>query len=439
MIERSLRISSLFGAACVAAALALPLDPARAAGCPGNPDALGTSRTLVVDPLEHPRIGTMQYPETLPLRDHEVVLTFDDGPLPRESNQILDILAKDCVKATFFVVGRMAKTFPDGVRKLRDAGHTIGTHSQNHPLSFNRMTVEQAQQEVDQGIASTLAALGGDRGALSPFFRIPGLLRAEAVEGYLASRGIQTWSADFPADDWRHVSPDTVFHLAMSRLAAKGKGILLLHDIQPRTVAALPRILQALKAGGYKIVHVVAATPNLPKTPTTPQEWRLHPAPETVARVRWPKVPRFVFANEQMLPVPEIADIGLDRGRLLPGSAPIRSSRLARDQVPTPQHSPWPRQTSIESPDNLIALPVPSASLFAIPERSTPAIRAMVPVKADRAARQAPRLVRNVSERSTSIDIGAAARPIAGSVGIAPEGLQRGPLDAGSRPRPLNH
>ncbi|PZA12295.1 polysaccharide deacetylase family protein [Rhodopseudomonas palustris] len=439
MIERSLRISSLFGAACVAAALALPLDPARAAGCPGNPDALGTSRTLVVDPTEHPRIGTMQYSETLPLRDHEVVLTFDDGPLPRESNQVLDILAKDCVKATFFVVGRMAKTFPEGVRKLRDAGHTIGTHSQNHPLSFNRMTVEQAQQEVDQGIASTLAALGGDRAALSPFFRIPGLLRAEAVEGYLASRGIQTWSADFPADDWRHVSPDTVFHLAMSRLAAKGKGILLLHDIQPRTVTALPRILQALKAGGYKIVHVVAATPDLPKTPTTPQEWRLHPAPEAVARVRWPRVPHFVFANAQMLPGPELADIGLDRGRLLPGSAPIRSTRLTRGQVPSPQRSPWPRQTPIESTDNLIALPVPSASLFAIPELSAPMIRPMVPVKADRAARQAPRPVRNVSNRPTSIDIGAAARPIAGSVGIAPEGLQRGPLDAGSRPRPLNH
>ncbi|MFZ5737785.1 MAG: polysaccharide deacetylase family protein [Pseudomonadota bacterium] len=436
MSERSLRNSLLIGAACVAAALTLQPLQARAASCPGNPDALGTSRTLVVDPREHPRIGTMQYGETLPLRDREVVLTFDDGPLPRESNQVLDILAKECVKATFFVVGRMAKTFPEGVRKLRDAGHTIGTHSQNHPLSFNRMSVEQAQQEVDEGIASTLAALGGDRAALSPFFRIPGLLRAEAVEGYLASRGIQAWSADFPADDWRHVSPDTVFHLAMSRLAAKGKGILLLHDIQPRTVAALPRILQALKAGGYKIVHVVAATPDLPKTATTPQEWRLHPAPEAVASARWPRVPRFVFANEEVLPAPAIADIGLDRDRLIPGSVPIRSNRLARGQVPTPQSSPWPRHTLVESPANMIALPVPSQSLFALPERSAPVIRAMVPVKAHRAARDAPQLV---NDRSVSIDISAAARPIAGSVRIAPEGLQRGPLDAGSRPRPLNH
>ncbi len=65
-----------------------------AADCPGHPGALGTSRTLVVDPRQHPRIGTMQYAETLPLNDHEVVLTFDDGPLPRNSNQVLDILAQ---------------------------------------------------------------------------------------------------------------------------------------------------------------------------------------------------------------------------------------------------------------------------------------------------------------------------------------------------------
>src|ERR1700744_3418345 len=84
---------------------------ASAADCPGNPDAIGTSRVLVVDPREHPRIGTMQYPETLPLRDHEVVLSFDDGPLPHNSDQILAILASQCVKANFFLIGEMARTY----------------------------------------------------------------------------------------------------------------------------------------------------------------------------------------------------------------------------------------------------------------------------------------------------------------------------------------
>jgi len=151
---------------------------ASAADCPGHPDAIGTSRTLVVDPREHPRIGTMQYPETLPLEDHEVVLTFDDGPLPHNSNQILDILASECVKATFFEIGRMAQVYPEGVRKLRDAGHSIGTHTQNHPLSMDRMPIDRARQEIDDGIASVKAALGHDT-ALALFYRNPGCCAPE--------------------------------------------------------------------------------------------------------------------------------------------------------------------------------------------------------------------------------------------------------------------
>src|SRR3954451_16007454 len=274
-----------------------------AADCPGDPGALGTSRTLVVDPKEHPRIGTMQYDETLPLQDREVVLTFDDGPLPPHSTKVLDILASQCVKATFFIIGRMARSFPEGVRKVRDAGHSIGTHSQNHPLSMDRMPIERARQEIDDGIAATSAALG-DGGGLAPFFRIPGLLRAAAVEDYLASKGIQTWSADFPADDWHHISSARVYEIAMRRLEAKGKGILLLHDIQARTVAALPKILHELKARGYRIVHVVPATSDLPKTPTGPQQWQLHPRSEAIAVSPWPKIPNFVFVSAETLPAP---------------------------------------------------------------------------------------------------------------------------------------
>src|ERR1700731_3161015 len=112
---------------CLGVFTSITAQTASAADCPGHPDALGTSRILVVDPRQHPRIGTMQYSETLPLQDHEVVLTFDDGPLPHNSNQILQILASECIRATFFEIGRMARAFPEGVRKLRDAGHTIAT------------------------------------------------------------------------------------------------------------------------------------------------------------------------------------------------------------------------------------------------------------------------------------------------------------------------
>src|ERR1700709_2039831 len=228
--------------------------PAFAADCPGNPDALGTSRTLVVDPREHPRIGTMQYAETLPLEDHEVVLTFDDGPLPPHSNQVLDILAAQCVKATFFIIGRMARDFPEGVRKVRDAGHTVGTHTQNHPLSVNRMPVERARQGMEDGTAAPTAALG-DSGSPAPFFRIPGLSRAEAVEDYLASKGIQTWSGCVRSARPRHVSSSRVYDLAMKRLEAKGKGIPSISMPSSPPLAIGPPRRHELKARGYRIVH----------------------------------------------------------------------------------------------------------------------------------------------------------------------------------------
>src|ERR1700722_3776401 len=113
-----------------------------ASACPGNPDALGTSRVLAVDPAQFLRVGHMQYPDSLPLNDKEVVLTFDDGPLPPYSNQILDILAAQCVKATYFLVGAMARAYPETVRRVYEAGHTISTHSDNHPMHFSRLPID---------------------------------------------------------------------------------------------------------------------------------------------------------------------------------------------------------------------------------------------------------------------------------------------------------
>jgi peptidoglycan/xylan/chitin deacetylase (PgdA/CDA1 family) len=333
------------------------VQTASAADCPGHADALGTSRTLVVDPREHPRIGTMQYAETLPLADHEVVLTFDDGPLPKYSNQILEILASQCVKATFFTVGRQANASPEGVRKLRNAGHTVATHTQNHPSGMYRLPIERARQEIDEGIASVTAALG-DGTAPAPFFRIPGLSRAEAIEEYAASQGIQVWSADFPADDWRHVSPSRVYDLAIQRLEAKGKGILLLHDIQPRTVAALPRILHELKARGYRIVHVVPATPERPATPTVPAQWLLHPPSETIAISHWPKIPHFVFAETPMLPAPRLADLDWRD-----------TDRAARPPLPS----------SLAQITAATVLPIPAASVFRIPETARVTLLAAKP------------------------------------------------------------
>jgi peptidoglycan-N-acetylglucosamine deacetylase len=252
---------------------------AHAAECPGNRDALGTSRTLVVDPAAHARIGGFQYRESLPLEDHEVVLTFDDGPLPRESTAILDILASECVKATYFLVGQMARRFPEIVRRIHDAGHTIGTHTYSHPSRFRRMPIELAADQINDGIAAVSAALDGSPPA--PFFRFPGLSRSEESEDYLAARHIQVWGVDAAADDWMRIAPGQVVERALAHLEAYHRGILLLHDIHPRTVEALPVLLRELKRRGYRIVHVVPATPGSPQTPTLPSQWTApHHQPE---------------------------------------------------------------------------------------------------------------------------------------------------------------
>jgi hypothetical protein len=235
------------------------------------------------------------------------------------------------------------------------------------------MPIERARQEIDDGIASVKAALGDDT-ALAPFFRIPGLLREASVEDYLAAQGIQIWSADFPADDWRHISSSRVYELAMRRLEEHGKGILLLHDIQARTVAALPRILQEMKARGYRIVHVVAATPQDPPTASDPQEWQLHPLSETVATSHWPKVPNFAFADAGLLAAPSLSDLDWGEERSTVLAADRSHSRPGRG-VPLPPEAPWPRQSPLPLENASITLPVPAQGIFEIQEGLRVAMR----------------------------------------------------------------
>ena len=243
--------------------------------CPGHPDALGTSRVLTISPSQFQLLGTLDYKQTLPLKDHEVVLTFDDGPIPPYTTSVLDTLAANCVKATYFLVGEMARERPYLVRRIYNEGHSIGTHSQHHPFAFQRLSMQRVEREVDGGIASVTTALG-DAKALSPFFRIPGFGRTNAIDHYLEGKGLITWSTDVDTDDWwRGTTPSALIQRAMRRLNAKGRGIILLHDIHPSTALALPKLLKELKAGGYHVVHVVATgeqPKSLPEVVATPLE-----------------------------------------------------------------------------------------------------------------------------------------------------------------------
>ena len=142
------------------------------------------------------------------------------------------------------------------------------------------MSTERLTQEIDAGIDAIAGALG-DETLIAPFFRIPGLLRSDAVDAYLQSVGLMVWSTDVMAHDWKRITPEGIIRRAIDRLDAKGKGVLLLHDIHERTATALPVLLVELKARGYRIVHVVPATPELPATPSETQEWVFHAPSKT--------------------------------------------------------------------------------------------------------------------------------------------------------------
>jgi peptidoglycan/xylan/chitin deacetylase (PgdA/CDA1 family) len=240
--------------AASASSLALA-SQAHAEECPGNPAAIGTSRIISIDPAALRQVGTAQYAQTLPLRDHEIVLSFDDGPSPATTAKVLDALAAECVRANFFIVGEHAKERPDLVRRVHQEGHTIGTHSQTH-ADLARLSFAGAMREIDDGIQSVQAALGPNM-VVAPFFRAPYLQITTDLEQFLFKRDVMLWSIDIDPQDWRPQSPEDVVEHTLT-LLEKRSGIVLLHDVQPHTAAAIPILLRKLRTRGYSIVQAVA-------------------------------------------------------------------------------------------------------------------------------------------------------------------------------------
>jgi peptidoglycan/xylan/chitin deacetylase (PgdA/CDA1 family) len=233
---------------------------AGAAPCPGNPDSLGTERVLTVEAGSTPRIGRKQFPNTLPLRHKELVLTFDDGPWPTTTPKVLAALKHECALATFFLVGRNVAAHPELARRELAEGHSIGHHSYSHPL-LNRMAPAKAEAEIDRGIAEDEFALYDKRRSqpTTPFFRFPGFAASPALLDRLQSRHIVVFGADVWASDWLPMTPAQELQLILARIDRRGSGIVLLHDTKAQTAAMLPAFLGELKRRGYSIVHVVAA------------------------------------------------------------------------------------------------------------------------------------------------------------------------------------
>ncbi len=268
----------------VLAALAVLTTSLPALAACDDPDAIGVARTLAIDTSQALAVGTITYRADLPLAENEVVLTFDDGPLPGTTDRVLDALSEACTRATFFAVGRMAKAAPDLLRREAAQGNTIGTHTWRHPVSLAKLSTDAATREIDRGIAAVGAILGGPP---APFFRFPGLSQTRTLRTWLTAKGIAVFSADVVGDDWTGISADAIRRKVLMRLKLHHGGIVLLHDTKRATARMLPELLKDMKAAGYRIVALAPAEPGTsvaltpaPVVPTVaagPQTAALHP------------------------------------------------------------------------------------------------------------------------------------------------------------------
>ena len=232
-------------------------QPARAA-C-NNPNALGVARTVEIDTPGGPGFGFEHFKQLDFLRDHEVVLTFDDGPWPANTPAVLKALADECTTGIFFPIGKHATYHPEILRQVYAAGHTVGSHTWSHENQSNKkLTDDQRKDEIERGLAAVKWAL---EVSPAPFFRFPALQHPPQMVTYLGTRNIAIFSCDLDSFDFKSRNSQQVIDTVMKRLAKLGKGIILMHDFQKHTAEALPTLLTQLKAGGYKVVAMRAKSP----------------------------------------------------------------------------------------------------------------------------------------------------------------------------------
>jgi peptidoglycan/xylan/chitin deacetylase (PgdA/CDA1 family) len=223
-----------------------------------KPGGMGLARIVEIDTTGGPGFGFQHFKQYDFLRDKEVVLTFDDGPWPGNTMAVVKALADECLKATFFEIGKHASWHPEITKQVIDAGMTVGTHTWSHKdLARNPYAkdLDQAEQEVEMGNSAVHMAAAG--APIAPFFRFPDLQHPPQLLDYLAQRNIATFSTDIDSRDFKLHKPEEVIKSVMSQLDKRGKGIILMHDFKKHTAEAMPELIRQLKAGGYKIVHMV--------------------------------------------------------------------------------------------------------------------------------------------------------------------------------------
>lgn len=257
-----MRLSSAFAVAAVAAsavmqvALAPGAQAQSAKACP-NPNALGVARTVEIDTTGGPGFGMEQYKAYDFLMLKEVVFTFDDGPWPGNTRAVLEALAAHCTKATFFPIGKHALWHPEIIKEVVAQGHTVGSHTWSH-ANMAKAKGDKIKDELEKGFSAIKIATGAPP---QSFFRFPFLKDPKEAMEMLGKRNVAVFSHDLDSFDFKIKKPDEVIKSVMTKLEKKGKGIILMHDLQTSTAQALPELLNRLKAEGYKVVHMRSKFP----------------------------------------------------------------------------------------------------------------------------------------------------------------------------------
>jgi peptidoglycan/xylan/chitin deacetylase (PgdA/CDA1 family) len=251
-VESSMRVIAI----AVLAAVTTSVAAVTAHAC-DNSRALGTSRVLKVD--TNTTAGFGKPFKGLPLSSREIVLTFDDGPAPGSTPRILDILARECVRATFFMIGKRAEAEPRLVARAKENGHTIGSHSYSH-RNLDTLPPDQAVADIQRGYeAVEKAAYGpgeGDRRAR--LFRFPSYKSTPELVSFVRAHKGTVASWDISSEDWRGEAAEVTMQRVRRLLVRRDRGVLSLHDNQKNTVEVLPMIIDEIRARGMRIVHLVA-------------------------------------------------------------------------------------------------------------------------------------------------------------------------------------
>ena len=190
------------------------------------------------------------------LRPGEVILTFDDGPRPGKTDEILATLDQFGVKATFLMLGSAAKAHPQLAQQVALKGHTVGSHTYDH-TDLTTLSRQAAMDEIARGEQAVADALAGAGHAPAPFFRFPYLAQSGFLRTSLLQGSVVVLDVDIDSKDYFKDSAEAVAARTLARLEARGSGIILFHDIHQRTVDMLPAFLAQLEERGYTVVRLV--------------------------------------------------------------------------------------------------------------------------------------------------------------------------------------